>query len=103
MSEATSSVQRQSFQCDIDRLFYFSFKPSVFSGQKCLHCPQRNDFSPSDVSGQQSLDLRSPSVLCHLFLVREVVLSLRRAKCAVLAAMNSVNYITLLMPGCICP
>ena len=26
-------------------------------------------FSPSDVSGHQSLDLRSPCVLCHLFLV----------------------------------
>ena len=27
---------------------------------RCLHCcPQRNDFSPSDLSGQQSLDLRS--------------------------------------------
>ena len=43
---------------------------------RCLHCcPQRNDFPPSDVSGQQSLDVRSwPS--CEVpFVYGEVVFS----------------------------
>ena len=41
---------------DIDGFFYSSFKPSV----RCSHCcPQRNDFSSLDASGQHGLDLRS--------------------------------------------
>ena len=40
---------------------YFSPLLAVcFLWAVCLHCcPKWNDFSPSDVSGQQSLDLRS--------------------------------------------
>ena len=45
----------------------------------CLHCcPQRNDSSPSDLSGKQTLDLRSkPSCVLLPFIYREVVLSLQ--------------------------
>lgn len=41
------------------------FKINHLIWPKFVHCcPQRTDFSPLHVSGQQSLDLRSP-VLCH--------------------------------------
>ena len=49
-------------------------KPSVFSGQDAnMVCPQRTEFSPSDVSGRQSLDLRSCSSCVVSFVHREVV------------------------------
>ena len=53
----------------------------------CVHCcPRRNVLSPLDISGQQSLDLRS----CHsltegLFCLSNVEIS------AVLAALDSLN------------
>ena len=59
MSWATYSVRCQSFQFDIDRLFYFSFKQSVFSGQDVYIVVLKGRiFSLTDVSGQQRLDLR---------------------------------------------
>ena len=43
---------------------------------RCLHCcPQRNDFSPSGVSAQQSPDLRSRPSRVVPFVYGEVVLS----------------------------
>ena len=47
-----------------------------------------------------SLDLRSwPSCVCHSFMER--LFSLPNAQiCTFLTALNSINYITLFMPGC---
>ena len=73
------------------------FQTICFLWPRCLHCcPQRNDLSPSDVSEQRSLDLRSwPSCVGRLFCLPNVQI------CAVLAALNSINYITLFIPGCL--
>ena len=66
--QAASSFQRWPFQFYRVEFFQSSFKPfDVFC------CPQRNDLSPSDVSGQQSLDLRSLHSSVVPF-VRKVVL-----------------------------
>ena len=65
-------------------------------------CPQRNDVSSSDVSGEQSLDPRSWPSFVVPFIYGEVVLTAQCTYCicAVLAALNIINYITLLMPEC---
>ena len=52
--------KEKSFQFDIDFFFLLHFQTICLLWSRCLQCcPQRNDFSPTDVSRQQSLDLRS--------------------------------------------
>ena len=61
-----------------------------------------NDSSPSDVSGQQNLDLRSWPSCVEPFIYGEVLVMLCLPDVqiyAVLAALNSINYNTLFMPG----
>ena len=67
---------------------------------RCLQCcPQRDDFSPSDVSGQQCHDLEELALLCYsimkkLFYIPNVHI------CAGLATLNIIKFITLFLPGC---
>ena len=74
-------------------ILFLLFQTISLLWTRCLHCcPQMNDLCPSDVSRQQSLGLRSwPSC---------VVLSLQCTNPCSSAALNSINYITLFMPGC---
>ena len=76
MLQATSSVQRRSFQFDIDGFFYSSFKPSLLSGRDVhIVVLKGTFFSLLDLSGQQSLDLRSRPSCVVPFIHGEVVLS----------------------------
>lgn len=57
MSLATSSLQRLLFQFDNGWILLHLFQNICLLWPRCLHfCPQRNSFSPPDVSGEQSLD-----------------------------------------------
>ena len=73
MSQATSSVQRRSFQFVMDGFIYSSFRPSVLSGQDVYIVVLKG--VTSDVSGQQSLGLRSWPSCVVPFVYGEVVSS----------------------------
>ena len=63
---------------------------------RCSHCcPQRNDLPPSDISGQQSLDVRSRPSCVVSFIYGEVVCLSIAQICAVLAAKASSTLLCL--------
>ena len=67
---------------------------------RCWHCcPQRSDASPSDVSRQQSLDMRSWPSCVVPFIDGDVVLSLQCTNQQQSSCIEHHN-ITLFMPGC---
>ena len=80
------------------RIPLFLFQTICVLWPRCLRfCPQGNDFSPSDVRGLQSLWPEELSLLCcAVRLWRCCFVQI----CAVLAAFNSTNYITVFMAGC---
>ena len=66
---------------------------------RCLHCcPQRNDFSPLYVHGQQSLDLRSWPSCVEQFVYLEVVSSTHCKFVQSWLHLDSIKSITLFMP-----